>query len=168
MRSVVALGIALTALLAGAAALQRGQAQGEVRTVEIVDFGFRPVDLTIPSGTTVEWVNTGNATHTSTSDSGVWDSGPLAGRSVGGGRFRFTFVQPGVYAYHCEPHPFMTGTIVVVGPAATPPPTVTPTAHAPPSPTPSPSPTATPPPLPSGGRLVARVVLPAVFRARER
>ncbi|MBI4505679.1 MAG: cupredoxin family copper-binding protein [Chloroflexi bacterium] len=153
----------LAVILAAAvtAALQSAAAQGEARSVDIVDFGFRPAELAIPAGATVEWVNTGNAPHTATSDTGVWDSGVLASRAFGGGRFRFTFTEPGTYPYHCAVHPSMGGTIVVEGPAATP----TPTATAVPSPSPTPSPTATPLPGPPA---VARIYLPAVFRAAQR
>lgn len=155
MRIPVLLAVALVAALA--AALHSAAAQGEARTVDIVDFGFRPAELAIPAGTTVEWVNTGNAPHTATSDTGVWDSGVLASRPSGGGRFRFTFTDPGAYPYHCAVHPSMGGTIVVEGSAPTP--TLTPTAA------PLPSPTATPPAGPPG---LARVYLPAVLRGAGR
>jgi plastocyanin len=30
-----------------------------------------------------------------------------------GSTFEMTFATPGTYAYHCTPHPSMTGTVVV-------------------------------------------------------
>lgn len=80
--------------------------------VDIVDFGFSPASVTIRAGDTIEWDNTGSATHTSTSDSGdplSWDSGPLNS----GQTFSFTFTKSGTYTYHCSFHAFMKGTIIV-------------------------------------------------------
>lgn len=151
--ALAALLIVGVALLA-APSLQPTRAQAEVVTVDIVDFAFIPDAITIPVGTTVEWVNRGVAVHTTTSDTSVWDSGPLPGRGVG--RFRFTFTEPGTYAYHCEPHPWMTARIIVEGAPATPTPSPSPTAT--PRPTPTTGPVATP------GTVASRIFLPAVFR----
>jgi plastocyanin len=78
-------------------------------TVRIVDFAFNPSSVTVPAGTTVTWTNTGMATHTSTSDNGVWNSGPIRP----GASFAQTFSNAGNFSYHCMIHPFMTGTITV-------------------------------------------------------
>ena len=75
----------------------------------IVDFSFAPNNLTINVGDMVEWTNQDGVSHTSTSDDGVWDSG-LLGQ---GDTFTYTFTLAGSYSYHCTPHPFMTGTVVV-------------------------------------------------------
>lgn len=101
--------------------------------IRIVDFGFDPQTVTIAAGTTVTWTNTGNATHTATSTSGnVFDSKTLRN----GQTFSFKFDQAGTFAYRCEIHPSMTGTITVQGgapPAATATPARTATATAPPA-----------------------------------
>jgi plastocyanin len=80
--------------------------------VAIRDFSFQPAIVNVPAGATVTWVNcepeTGEA-HTSTSDNGVWSSELLPP----GATFSHTFDQAGSFPYHCEPHPFMTGTVVV-------------------------------------------------------
>ena len=47
--------------------------------------------------------------HTSTSTTGVWDTGTL---KVGESSY-FTFTQPGMYAYYCAFHPRMRGSITV-------------------------------------------------------
>jgi len=26
----------------------------------------------------------------------------------------YTFIRPGTYPYHCDPHPYMTGVVVVI------------------------------------------------------
>src|SRR5438552_985280 len=45
--------------------------------VSIVDFAFNPQAITVTTGTTVRWTNTGSIIHSSTSDTAVWDSGIL-------------------------------------------------------------------------------------------
>ena len=80
--------------------------------IVIRNFGFEPASVTIPQGGTVTWVNCDDPaqpTHTSTADAGAWNSPTLAP----GEAFSRTFDQAGDFAYHCEPHPFMTGTVVV-------------------------------------------------------
>ena len=77
--------------------------------VNIVDFAFNPPDLTIKVGDTVTWTNMGGFSHTSTSDTGVWDSGILnPGQS-----FSHTFDSVGEFSYQCRFHPSMTGIIRV-------------------------------------------------------
>lgn len=74
-------------------------------------FAFSPATLTVKVGTTVTWLNTTQAPHTSTSDAtpALWDSTPINP----GGAFTFTFTRAGTYSYHCSIHPNMHGTIVV-------------------------------------------------------
>ena len=85
-------------------------AQDEM-TVSIQDFFFDPGQLTVAPGTTVTWVNKGQAPHTTTADDGTWDSGTLQP----GEDFSFTFDQPGTYTYHCSIHPDMTASVKVSG-----------------------------------------------------
>jgi len=74
-------------------------------------YGFSPATLTIRVGTTVIWKNVSAAPHTLTSDDGqTFDSGTVAA----GGTYRFTFKTAGAFAYHCNYHPYMRATIVVV------------------------------------------------------
>ncbi len=71
----------------------------------------------------VVWINNDVAPHTVTSDndyidpaSGVFNSVEHEGtRPViqPGQRFEFVFTQVGEYPYHCQPHPWMTGIVVV-------------------------------------------------------
>jgi plastocyanin len=86
-----------------------GAAAQDGAAVIIVDFAFQPASLEVPAGTTVTWTNSGAATHTVTADNGAFDSGRLAS----GATFSQTFDTAGTFAYHCEIHPQMTGTIVV-------------------------------------------------------
>jgi plastocyanin len=79
--------------------------------VIISEFAFQTQNVTVPAGNSVTWVNceTSGTAHTSTSDQDVWSSPLLAP----GDAFTQTFDTPGVYPYHCDPHPFMTGTVTV-------------------------------------------------------
>lgn len=83
--------------------------------VSIVDLAFEPATLSVEPGTTVTWTNSGVAPHTATAEDGSFDSGTLES----GSRFEQTFADPGTYAYICQIHPDMTGTIEVTatGPA---------------------------------------------------
>ena len=117
--------LAITALgLAGRDAFAAPQAQ-QSATVEMQDFVFAPKTITIAAGTTVIWPNTGQAPHTSTSDTGLWDSGQKAA----GESFSFTFREAGTFPYYCSLHGEpggvgMAGTVIVTAaqapaPAAT-------------------------------------------------
>jgi plastocyanin len=80
--------------------------------VIIKDFAFEPTAVTIKAGTSVTWVNCAEPdepAHTATADGGTWNS-PLL---PPGASFTHTFSQAGTFPYHCEPHPFMAGSIVV-------------------------------------------------------
>lgn len=80
-------------------------------SVAIVDFAFNPGLITITVGSSVEWTNTTLFTHhTTTSDTGLWNSNDLAP----GGVYSTTFAAPGDYDYHCEIHPSMQGRVVVL------------------------------------------------------
>jgi plastocyanin len=80
--------------------------------VFIRDFAFHPATVRVKRGSRITWVNcesTAGLSHTSTADAGAWRS-PLILRASA-----FTKVEdvPGTFTYHCEPHPFMTGTVIV-------------------------------------------------------
>lgn len=77
----------------------------------IADFAFLPAELHVHAGQTVTWVNCEESatSHTSHADGEEWSS-PLLGP---GASFSHRFDQPGTFDYHCDPHPFMTGRVVV-------------------------------------------------------
>jgi plastocyanin len=60
-------------------------------------------------GQRVTWVNCDLEVHTSTADGDEWSSPSL---SPGDG-FTRTFSTTGEFPYHCEPHPFMIGRVIV-------------------------------------------------------
>jgi len=80
--------------------------------VAIRDFAFHPDSIAVPAGATVTWVNCEippQEPHTTTSDASMWDSPELNP----GDRYSHTFAVAGTFPYHCTPHPFMLGKIVV-------------------------------------------------------
>ena len=112
-------------------------AQDEM-TVSIQDFFFDPDQLTVAPGTTVTWVNEGEAPHTVTSTDGKeLDSATLQP----GDTYSFTFKDDDAgetYAYQCTIHPEMTANVAVSGGGEM----TTPSASASASPTASASPSA--------------------------
>ena len=107
------LGVILASLLAacsGESTDTTESAGGEEQRIEIADLAFDPETVTVAAGTTVTWVSADpNLPHTSNSEDEVWFSGTLNE----GDEFSFTFEEPGTFAYFCEVHPSMTGSIVV-------------------------------------------------------
>ncbi len=105
--------LAALALVAALALAPDAGAQTNTMTVSIEDFFFSPAHMTVQPGTTVTWVNNGQAPHTvtATDPAGTFDSGTLQP----GESFSFTFKQPGAYGYYCTIHPFMKGTVTVGG-----------------------------------------------------
>lgn len=83
------------------------------------DDDFSPPNLTIPVGSTVRWTNHGTRPHTTTSDSGLWDSGALAP----GMSFSHTFASEGTFDYRCAFHANqgMVARVVVTSAGTTPP-----------------------------------------------
>jgi len=70
---------------------------------------FLPNRIEIAPGTTITWTNNDPLVHTVTADDGSFDSGQIEPTKT----FSHTFTQPGEYAIHCTPHPFMKAVIVV-------------------------------------------------------
>lgn len=69
-------------------------------------FAFEPAAVAVSPGTTVTWEWTGEGgAHNVVAVEGTFDSGPLV--ETAGTTFRFTFDDPAVYKYVCEPHETM-------------------------------------------------------------
>jgi plastocyanin len=81
---------------------------------------FSPNPISIKVGDNVTWTNNGSVTHTSTSNTGAWNTGNLTPGAISAA---VTFNTTGTFAYHCAIHPSMTGTVIVSAAA----PTVAPT-----------------------------------------
>jgi plastocyanin len=78
--------------------------------VEIGDFAFAPRTVEVPLGSEVTWENTDPTPHTVTGRDGGFDSGTLDP----GSRFAATFDRAGTFAYFCQIHPTMQGSVRVV------------------------------------------------------
>jgi plastocyanin len=102
--------------LAGAAVAMAGLAAAPAsagplaQTVNIQFQAFAPAQVDALPGDTIQWSNTSLRVHTVTANDGSFDSGDLPPAS---GSFTLTFGQPGIYAYHCQIHPSMTGEVDV-------------------------------------------------------
>ena len=77
--------------------------------VVIRGFAFGPTEVRVRPGERVTWINCDQDPHTSTADAGEWASPLLAT----GDAFTQTFSAVGEFSYYCEPHPFMTGRVIV-------------------------------------------------------
>lgn len=82
----------------------------------IGNYDFHPQNLTIKAGTTVTWINmdlVGHnveaGTHEQEDINKLFESPILEHMQS----FSYTFNEPGEYLYHCDPHPYMEGTIIV-------------------------------------------------------
>ena len=65
--------------------------------------------IEIKAGTVVEWRNEDPLAHSVTADDLSFDSGNVES----GATWRYRFDRAGRYPFHCTPHPFMVGVIVV-------------------------------------------------------
>lgn len=82
---------------------------GDTVHVAIDGLEYVPARLEVTPGTTVVWTNRAPLAHTVTANDGTWGSPSLDPDDSWG----HTFTEPGEYAFHCAPHPFMVGVVVV-------------------------------------------------------
>jgi plastocyanin len=106
--SVVALAAALVGSRGETASADEPAHASVVKTVDIVNFAFKPATLTVGAGSKVVFDNTSGTTHTATRNNG-FDSGRIKpGKSAS-----IRFKNKGTFRYHCSIHPSMRGKIVV-------------------------------------------------------
>jgi plastocyanin len=74
----------------------------------IVDFAFSPTELSVTEGQTISITNTGDVSHTFTTDDGAIDQTISSGETVD---VKLTGVTSG--GFHCRFHSQMTGTLTV-------------------------------------------------------
>lgn len=81
-------------------------------TVEVTmkGFAFTPAALVVKKGTVIQITNQDSTGHSLTADDGSFDTGVFSS----GKTKTLTMESVGTFAYHCTPHPSMTGTITVV------------------------------------------------------
>jgi plastocyanin len=78
--------------------------------VNIVEFTYQPDPVVVQVGGKVIWQNQDTAPHTATADDESWDTGTIEKGKIGSE----TFKEAGKFAYFCEIHPDMRGTVEVV------------------------------------------------------
>lgn len=93
----------------GEAAAKGGEGAANATPAEMRGMAFSPSRIEIAAGTAITWTNNDQLVHTVTAADGSWDSGPIEP----GKTWSRTFAQPGEYAVHCTPHPFMKALVVV-------------------------------------------------------
>ena len=98
-----------TTATSGTCSIQLGEGVPGSTVVVIKNFAFGPAELHVRVGESVTWLNCDQDSHTSTPDGGQWNSPLLAP----GDGFTQTFTAVGEFPYHCTPHPFMTGRVIV-------------------------------------------------------
>jgi plastocyanin len=98
-----------TAPIEGVCSFPVGEGVPGSTIVVIQKFAFGPADVRVRAGERVTWINCDVDSHTSTADGGQWAS-PLL---IPGAGFTQAFPTAGEFSYHCEPHPFMTGRVIV-------------------------------------------------------
>lgn len=85
--------------------------------ISMTDTGFSPASVTVPAGTTVTFVNNGQASHWPASATHpTHDVLPEFDSQRGiatGEEYSFTFTQAGTWKYHDHLFPQLTGQIVV-------------------------------------------------------
>ena len=86
------------------------KAKASATKVDIKDFDYSPKSLTVKIGAKVTWTNRDEANHTVTFDTGAKQS---LGNQGKGKAVSFSFKKAGTFAYHCDFHPNMHGTVVV-------------------------------------------------------
>lgn len=78
--------------------------------IEIANFAFSPNELTVKPGEVITVTNKDTIKHTLTSDTNLFKT-ELLGK--GESAEIKAPMQAGEYKYHCQPHPNMTGKIIV-------------------------------------------------------
>lgn len=97
--------------------------EGSSQQAQTNNFVPKEVRASLGTSNKVVWTNNDITAHTVTSDdpvyvdqiNGVFDSAvQQQGLILPGETFEFTFTKEGEYAYHCTPHPWMKGKVIVV------------------------------------------------------
>jgi plastocyanin len=79
-------------------------------TIDIADFKFKPIRVTVVAGSKITWINHDSAPHTATaSGAGGFDTGTLNK----GDKKTLKLKKRGTFAYICQFHPFMKATVTV-------------------------------------------------------
>jgi amicyanin len=77
--------------------------------VRMAEFKYQTSSVVISAGQTVRWANGDAVEHTVTFDGAEPGSPPIPQN----GTYSHRFDKPGTYPYHCTPHPYMKGVVLV-------------------------------------------------------
>ena len=78
--------------------------------ISIINFTFNPGVISINRGDTIIWTNNDSVPHQIKGD----NLSNLGGQVMSNGQtYSYTFNDTGTFAYHCNIHPSMTGSIIV-------------------------------------------------------
>ncbi|HET9792352.1 MAG TPA: copper-containing nitrite reductase [Candidatus Angelobacter sp.] len=126
------------------------------------DHYYNPGVITVPKGAAVTWNNKDMMGHELIFDTVDLGSGPFNP----GAKWKHAFTAPGKYPYHCKPHPWMKGMIVVSDSAA---PMVASNSDADPQPSASDGPEPAAPQAPASAtlRLLGHAATPNLITVRE-
>jgi len=91
-------------------------AQADTVHVGIKDFMYTPMTVTVPVGTTVQWINLDDIPHTVVEKNKAWRSPALDTNDT----YTHTFDKPGTYEYFCGLHPQMVAKVIVTPAGAAP------------------------------------------------
>ena len=107
--AVLALSLVFVSGAIGRPSVTAAQEKPATNQVTIDNFSFGPMELTIPAGTEVTWINRDDVPHVILSVDHKFKSRGLDTDD----KYSFTFQDPGTYEYFCAVHPKMTGKIIV-------------------------------------------------------
>jgi plastocyanin len=95
--------------------------EGSSQPSQQKNFDPKEVRGTLGISNKIIWTNTDTTAHTVTSDgqyndqiNGPFNSLESTGLILPQKTFEFTFTKDGEFPYHCEPHPWMTGKVIIV------------------------------------------------------
>jgi len=81
----------------------------DMAQIDIKNFSYSPSTVKIKTGGKVTWLNSDSMRHNAAADDNSWQVELMnEGESQS-----IKFDKPGTYTYHCSPHPWMKGTIIV-------------------------------------------------------
>ncbi len=82
-------------------------AQAAERVIEIKNYMF--MEVTVPAGTKVTWINRDEVPHTVIERNKLFHSAALDTDD----KFSYVFSKPGTYDYFCSLHPYMVAKVIV-------------------------------------------------------
>jgi plastocyanin len=97
------------ALLHGGAGPALGASGPAAADIQVAALKYSRDTVTVAAGQIVRWTNKDPLDHTITFDV----EGPVSGSLPTKGSYAVKFDRAGTYPYHCIPHPFMTGVVIV-------------------------------------------------------